>query len=57
MRSQTGMARGDIIASLMNSFRQGNRVRESGYTDAELDAARDLVRTKFSSRDWTYRVP
>jgi lipoate-protein ligase A len=57
MRSQTGMARGDIIASLMNSFRGGNRVRESGYTDAELAAARDLVASKFSADAWTHRVP
>jgi lipoate-protein ligase A len=57
MRSQTGMARGDIIASLMDSFRHGHRVRDGAYTPAELDAAAALVDSKFRSDDWTYRVP
>jgi lipoate-protein ligase A len=57
MRSQTGMSRAAIIDSLMTSFRGGHRVRESRYTEAELDAARQLADTKFLSDAWTYRVP
>jgi len=57
MRSQTGMARADIIASLMDSFRRGHRVRSGSYTDVELAAARELADSKFRSDAWTYRVP
>lgn len=57
MRSQTGMAREDIIAALSAYFRDNYASREADYTQAELDAARDLVRTKFSTPEWTHRVP
>ena len=57
MRSQTGMARADIIAAFMDSFRRGHRTRDGSYTPAELDAARALADGKFRSHAWTYRVP
>lgn len=57
MRSQTGMARDDIIAAFAAHFRAHYATRDAGYTDAELARAREWVDTKFSSRDWTHRVP
>jgi lipoate-protein ligase A len=57
MRSQTGMTRSAIIDSLLQSFRDGHRTRESSYTEAELAAARELVTTKFGTYEWTHRVP
>jgi lipoate-protein ligase A len=57
MRSQTGMARDDVMASFARHFRSRYRVVDSTYTDDELAQAADLVRTKFSTPEWTNRVP
>jgi lipoate-protein ligase A len=57
MRSQTGMARAEVIASFLRTFRSRHATRESGYTDDELAAAAELVRTKFATPEWTNRVP
>jgi lipoate-protein ligase A len=57
MRSQTGMTRSAIIDSLLRSFRDGHRTRESSYTEAELAAARELVTTKYGTYEGTHRVP
>ncbi len=57
MRSQTGMARQDVMASFIKSFLTRYSSREATYTDAELDAARHLVETKFRNPEWTHRVP
>ncbi|GAA4750179.1 lipoate--protein ligase family protein [Gordonia alkaliphila] len=57
MRSQTGMTRADIIDAFLAHFRARYTTREAGYTDAEMSAARELVRDKFSTPEWTYRVP
>jgi lipoate-protein ligase A len=57
MRSQTGMARNDVIASFQDTFRGRYRTKDSRYTDAELAAAADLVASKFATDEWTYRVP
>lgn len=57
MRSQTGMARADIIDALAAHFGQRYDTVRSDYTADELARAQDLVRTKFRTHDWTYRVP
>ncbi|UYG15446.1 lipoate--protein ligase family protein [Brachybacterium huguangmaarense] len=57
MRSQTGMARQTIIDSFLDFFRSRYTTRESTYTEGELAAARELVATKFSTPEWTNRVP
>ncbi|QBJ94649.1 lipoate--protein ligase family protein [Rhodococcus sp. ABRD24] len=57
MRSQTGMARADIIAAFLAHFRARYDTREGTYSDAELAAARELVDAKFMAPEWTYRVP
>ncbi|TAM87485.1 MAG: lipoate--protein ligase family protein, partial [Jatrophihabitans sp.] len=57
LRSQTGMDRGEVIAALADGFRGRYRTREGAYTEGELRAAADLVRTKFATPQWTNRVP
>jgi lipoate-protein ligase A len=57
MRSQTGMARDDVMASFSRHFRTRYRRVDSTYTDDELARAAELVRTKFSTPEWTNRVP
>ncbi|MFH5823972.1 lipoyl protein ligase domain-containing protein [Georgenia sp. AZ-5] len=57
MRSQTGMAREDIIDAFIDHFRGRYDTRMSDYTDAELARAEELMETKFLADDWTYRVP
>ncbi|WP_182357189.1 lipoate--protein ligase family protein [Tomitella gaofuii] len=57
MRSQTGMARADIIDAFAAHFRAHYATRDADYTEAELARARELVDSKFSSREWTRRVP
>ncbi|MDO5502479.1 MAG: biotin/lipoate A/B protein ligase family protein [Actinomycetia bacterium] len=57
MRSQTGMTREAIIESFLGTFRSRYDTVESEYTADELARAKELVETKFSSREWTHRVP
>lgn len=57
MRTQTGMARLDVMASFLDYFRARYATHDSTYTDAELDRASELVESKFSTAEWTYRVP
>ncbi|GAA1155610.1 lipoate--protein ligase family protein [Ornithinicoccus hortensis] len=57
MRSQTGMARDQVIAAFLDHFRGRYDTTDSDYTEAELAAARELTETKFLTPEWTYRVP
>jgi lipoate---protein ligase len=57
MRSQTGMPRQAVIEALMAHFSERYDTRESAYTEGELAQAAELVRTKFRTPEWTYRVP
>ena len=57
MRSQTGLPRDEIIARFMASFAATHATRPGSYTDAELEAARELMETKFLTEAWTHRVP
>ncbi|WP_040159361.1 lipoyl protein ligase domain-containing protein [Nigerium massiliense] len=57
MRSQTGMARDAIIESFLTFFRAKYTTHDSTYTDDELAKAKALVETKFSTPEWTNRVP
>ncbi|MEE6282770.1 lipoate--protein ligase family protein [Georgenia sp. MJ170] len=57
MRSQTGMARADIIDAFIAHFEGRYDTRRSEYTDEELRRAEELMRTKFLDDEWTYRVP
>ncbi|OYN91193.1 lipoyl protein ligase domain-containing protein [Parenemella sanctibonifatiensis] len=57
MRSQTGMARDDILTAFQESFLSHYRSHVGGYREAELARARELVETKFGTEEWTRRVP
>jgi lipoate-protein ligase A len=57
MRSQTGMARADIIDAFITHFSSLNDTRRSEFTADELARAEELVNTKFLTPEWTHRVP
>lgn len=57
MRSQTGMAREDIIASFLETFAERYDTRESDFAEDELRQAEELMETKFTTEKWTYKVP
>ncbi|MGI5950671.1 MAG: lipoate--protein ligase family protein [Brooklawnia sp.] len=57
MRSQTGMTRDAIMASFLDYFAGRYTCVESDYTQDDLARAEELVRTKFSTDEWTRRVP
>lgn len=56
MRSQTGMAREAIIESFQAHFLEHYRSHVGDYRPQELQAAEELVRTKFATEAWTHRV-
>lgn len=57
LRSQTGMARADVIEAFKNHFRSRYRTVGSAVTDAERARAEELVATKFGTEEWLTRVP
>ncbi len=57
LRSQTGLPREEVIRRLQETFRSQHGLRAGGLTEDELEAARRLVTTKFSTDEWLYRVP
>ncbi|MGB6040133.1 MAG: biotin/lipoate A/B protein ligase family protein [Gordonia sp. (in: high G+C Gram-positive bacteria)] len=57
MRSQTGMTRDAIIEDFLQHFRTWYETNDSEYSEGELAAATKLVEDKFSTPEWTYRVP
>jgi lipoate-protein ligase A len=57
LRRQTGLARTEIIAAMMEVFSERYAATPSELTAAELSAARDRVATKFGAEDWLHRVP
>lgn len=57
MRSQTGLAREQIIEGFLDHFRGRYDTRPATYTEDELSRARELVATKFGTQEWTARVP
>ena len=57
MRSQTGMARADIIDAFIAHFEARYDTRRSSYTADELSRAEELMATKFLDEEWTHRVP
>lgn len=57
MRSQTGLAREQIIDGFLQYFRGRYDTRPATYTEEELGRARELVETKFATEEWTARVP
>jgi len=57
LRRQTGMARAEIVAAMMEVFTERYGATPSELTDAELEAAGRRVQTKFGTAEWLHRVP
>ncbi|MDM7886074.1 biotin/lipoate A/B protein ligase family protein [Curtobacterium citri] len=57
LRSQTGLARAEIIERLIGTFTSMYGAREGHVTEAERARARELVATKFATQEWLERVP
>lgn len=57
LRRQTGLAREAVIERMIDSFRLRHGLADGKVTDEELVRAQELARTKFTSPDWTARVP
>lgn len=57
LRSQTGMARADVIEAFKAHFRSRYRTVDGAVSEAERARAEELVRTRFGTQEWTARVP
>jgi lipoate-protein ligase A len=57
VRSQTHLAREEVMASFLSTFRRLHKVVDGQLSEAELNQATELVHTKFATPDWTARVP
>ena len=57
LRSQTGLARGEIIERMESTFERLYGLTKSELTEHELAAAEQLVAEKFATPEWLNRVP
>ncbi len=57
LRSQTGLARTEIIDRMIETFREQHGLTEGEITPEEFAAAEQLVVEKFGTDEWLYRVP
>jgi lipoate---protein ligase len=57
LRTQSGLSRAAIIERLEETFVRLTGATRGDLTAAELQEAEELVRTKFSTREWLERVP
>lgn len=57
LRSQTGLSRAEIIERMEQTFVRLYGATPGVITPEEYRAAEELVRTKFSTPEWLYRVP
>lgn len=57
LRSQSGMARADVIEAFKDHFRSRYATVDGQVTAAERARAAELVETKFGTPEWTARVP
>lgn len=57
LRQQTDLPRAVIIDHLIASFRDRFGLSDDAETADELAEAEELVRTRFSTRDWIYFLP
>jgi lipoate---protein ligase len=57
LRRQTGLARAEIIAAMMEVFSERYGATTSQVTETELATARERVGTKFGTDEWLHRVP
>jgi lipoate-protein ligase A len=57
LRSQTGLARAEIIDRMKQTFTELYRAAPGDITPEEYARAEELVRTKFETPEWLARVP
>ncbi|MGM9470559.1 lipoate--protein ligase family protein [Pseudarthrobacter sp. YS3] len=57
LRRQTGLARTEIIAAMMEVFTERYAATSSELTSEELGEARHRVAAKFGTREWLNRIP
>jgi lipoate-protein ligase A len=57
LRRQTGLARAEIIAAMMEVFTERYGATPSELSESELATARERVGTKFGTDEWLHRVP
>ncbi|WP_018295900.1 lipoate--protein ligase family protein [Corynebacterium lubricantis] len=57
LRRQTGASREEIISTLISTFSARYGAQPAELSEQDLDAARELVDTKYSTHAWTHRVP
>ncbi|SEJ70791.1 lipoate--protein ligase family protein [Demequina mangrovi] len=57
LRSQTGMERADVIASFLDHFRGRYATQPGAVTEAEIEAARERIESKFATEEWLKLVP
>ncbi|MDU6679823.1 biotin/lipoate A/B protein ligase family protein [Actinomyces sp.] len=57
MKSQTGMAREDIIEVFLDHFRAKYNATPGEITEADIATAKERARTKFSTPEWVKRLP
>ncbi|MFD7923522.1 biotin/lipoate A/B protein ligase family protein [Streptomyces sp. NPDC059740] len=57
LRRQTGLPRAEVIDRMIASFRARYGGRDDTVTDQEMTRAQELAAGKFSSPEWTARVP
>ncbi|GAB4100009.1 biotin/lipoate A/B protein ligase family protein [Sinomonas halotolerans] len=57
LKRQTGLARGQIIDALLDTFAARYSARRVELSADSLDTARELAGAKFATRAWTHRVP
>ena len=57
LRRQTGLARAEIVAAMMDVFAERYAATPSELTAGEIAAARQRVEAKFGTAEWLHRVP
>lgn len=57
LRSQTGLPREAIIATMIDTFRQAHGLAAGALAEGELERANELVASKFGTAAWTATVP
>jgi lipoate-protein ligase A len=57
LKSQTGLSREEIIATMEQTFTRLHGASQDRVTDEELAKAQALVAEKFATQEWLYRVP
>ncbi|UKA52418.1 lipoate--protein ligase family protein [Arthrobacter sp. FW305-BF8] len=57
LRRQTGLARAEIVAAMMEVFAERYGATPSEITAQELETARERVASKFGTDAWLHRVP